>query len=153
MKLGLNRNNILKLFLTTSLLLFIISLTQDAYRAGGQYAGSFACVIVGWMGVPIGGTWANITWLANPILVIAWIGFISDRKTSLICSSVAFILSLSFLFCSEVTQNEAGSSSHINGYAIGYYLWLSSSFLLIGGNIILLKLESQSKEIKKEKTL
>jgi len=142
----MNRKHILTFFLLTSILLFVSALTQNAYRAGGDDVSGFACLIVGWMGMPIGGTWANITWLANPLLVLAWIGFISDRKSSLVFSIIAFCLSLSFLGCKEITQNEAGSSSNINGYYIGYWLWLSSALILIVGNIVLLKIEKQNRK-------
>ncbi len=142
----MNRKYILAFFLVTSFLLFVTALTQNAYRAGGEDPIGFACLTVGWMGVPIGGTWANITWLANPILVLAWIGFISDRKSSLVFSVISFCLSLSFLGCKEITQNDAGSSSNIYGYHTGYWLWLSSSIILIFGNIVLLKFEKQNKK-------
>jgi hypothetical protein len=142
----MNRKHILTFFLLTSILLFVSALTQNTYRAGGDDVSGFTCLIVGWMGVPIGGTWANITWLANPVLVLAWIGFISDRKSSLVFSIIAFCLSLSFLGCKEITQNAAGSSSVINGYHTGYWLWLSSSLILIFGNIVLLKIEKQNRK-------
>ena len=112
----MNRKYILAFFLVTSFLLFVTALTQNAYRAGGEDPIGFACLTVGWMGVPIGGTWANITWLANPILVLAWIGFISDRKSSLVFSVISFCLSLSFLGCKEIHHQISMGTTQVIGY-------------------------------------
>ena len=91
---------------------------------------------MGWFTVfmlyPIG-----MVWLANPILFFSWIKFKNKPKTSLVSSIITLILMLSFLLFDEVVNNEAGVPEKITSIKLGYWLWVSSAFIMVIGNAFL----------------
>ena len=129
-------------FVTTcgvaSMLLFLVSLTQDCFfidRAEDPraWANGFGLLTVGWLGVFTG----VYAWLANPTLLIAWLAMWSPahRIYSLGASVVAMLLALSFLLHDNILADEAGNRAMITGYGPGYWLWISSStFAMIGSS-------------------
>ncbi|MCX6180409.1 MAG: hypothetical protein NT150_00585 [Bacteroidetes bacterium] len=139
----LSKKHIIQIFLALSVGLYITSLTQNTFSKDSSGLG---CLLVGWMGLIIP-CWANWTWLANPLLFLAWIGFFVDRITSLSTSIAAFLISLSFLLCTKIADNEGGIPSNIPGYYLGYWLWLCSSFVLVVGNLILFKMRNKTSPV------
>jgi hypothetical protein len=123
----------------SSIILFLIALTQDCYCASDNCQGSFMALLFGVAGVFLGG--AALTWLANPLLVIAWFTAKNKPQISLVCSFSAVLISLSFLLFKSVIINEAGTYGKIMNYQAGYWLWLASSVVLCLGQISL-RLES-----------
>ena len=90
-------------------------------------------LLVGWLGVFMLHPPAMI-WLANPILLISWIRIKKREKQSLIFSSISLITMLSFLLFDEIILNESGALSRITSYGLGYWLWVSSAFIMVMGN-------------------
>ena len=86
-------------------------------------------------------------WLANPILLGAWIFFKKKSKISFTLSSISFILMISFFLVDEIISNEAGTKSKVVFYGAGYWLWVLSSFIMVLGNV--LKEEKILKYLKK----
>lgn len=108
--------------------IFLISLTQRTYCTANDcgYLGSgFICLITGWLGVLAGG--ANLCWLANPVLITAWITSQRHPLFSIILCGLSTLLSLSFLFFHKILIDEAGNYAPITGYKMGYWLWTLSS--------------------------
>ena len=70
-----------------------------------------------------------LTWLANPILWLAWI-HIKRPKRSLYLSLVSSTLSFSFIFWSY--------DDKVLG--LGYFLWLASSLVVLFGCLSMLKI-------------
>lgn len=128
-----NIKHVRNTYLIMSLLLFILSLTQKCYCTTTDCTHSIAALIMGFFGLVTGG--ATITWLANPLLLIAWISLSNRPKLSLIVSALAFIFSISFLFFSKIIVNEAGHYLEITQYKLGYWLWLLSSFVMLIGHL------------------
>lgn len=129
-----------KIFLYISIGLYIISLTQKSYCTTGvcEYFSGLLSLIFGWIGIFMLHAPA-LPWLANPILIIAWMIFKKKPKASLILSIISFLLMLSFLFFDEIIDNEAPTTAKITSYGLGYWLWVLSSLLLVVGNLIYLK--------------
>ena len=130
-----------KLFLFISIGVYIVSLTQKSYCTSGgncEYFSGFLNLIFGWFGVFMLHIPA-FPWLANPILLASWITFKKKQKLSFILSIIAFILMLSFLFVNEIIVNDGSTTSKVNFYGLGYWLWVLSSFIMIVGNIIFKK--------------
>jgi hypothetical protein len=132
-----------RLFLIASIGLFIASLTQDCYCTDSRCANSIAVLLSGSLGFFLSP--GGFTWLANPFIIISWIN--KNRKKSLIYSTLAFTLSLSFLFFNKIIDNESGDYNQITGYRLGYWLWLSSIAVAAVGNLILFVLERQKHSI------
>ena len=127
--------------------------------------GGLIILVVGWIGVPLGG--ANVTWLANPFLAVAWITLVVAWATSLspralvVCfaalafsfasSALAVIFSASFPSFAQVTIGTSGRSNAISHLHIGYWLWLSSMIVMLVGNsiqLIVLGVQALQREMK-----
>jgi hypothetical protein len=120
--------------LITSILLFLISLTQKCYCTTNTCGDSLAVLIMGVLGIFYGG--AVLTWLANPVLLTAWISVKVGPRVSLVSSLVSFVISLSFMAFNSIVDNEGGGYNAIISYEAGYWLWLSSSFVMFAGNLL-----------------
>lgn len=121
----------------SSLLLFIVSLTQDCFfidRAENPraWANGFGLLMTGWLGVLVG----VMAWVANPTLLIAWLAMWSPnhKRYSIGASAIALLLALSFLKHESIVADEAGNRSMITGYGIGLWLWISSIAVALVGS-------------------
>jgi hypothetical protein len=142
-------DNIAKVFLLISIIVFILSLTQNTYctsssNSSDELPGWFA-LLIGIIGVCFGG--ACLSWLANPFILVSWI-IVKNVKYSFIFSLLAAISSGSFLLFNKVIVDEAGNYAEITNYKIGYWLWLSSMIIMLIGNIVRLLLKVSNKTNK-----
>ena len=131
-----------------------MSLTQKSYCSsfGACDNYGFLSLIIGWMGVFMLHIPA-FPWLANPILLASWILFRKKPKISYTLCIIAFILMLSFLLVDEIISNEAGTTSKVVFYGLGYWLWLLSSFIMIVANIILKKRDKKLNQNNLQKAI
>jgi hypothetical protein len=113
-----------------SLAFFLFSLTQVAYKTdysdqSANEASSLLIFLIGWLGIvfiPYG-----IPWLANPLLIIAWILFLRRKIGGpVILSLLASLFSASFLLLDKMPANEAPTYANITAIGLGYWLWLLS---------------------------
>jgi hypothetical protein len=82
--------------------------------------------------LPVGDTFANATWLANPILFAAWYAAVTGKKTrATLLSFAAFVLGCTFMLGHTVVTNEGGVPADITGYRIGYWLWVTSMAIAV----------------------
>lgn len=141
-------NKINPAILSSSILIYGISLFQDCFCTS-HCVNSFFALLFGFL--PMSSGVANICWLANPLLFMSWVVFYKDTKSSFIFSLLASALSFMFLFATEVAVNEGGSPSQIDSLEIGYWLWLSSIFIISIGNSVRYYLEySIDKNLNKD---
>jgi len=132
------KNKSKKLFLFLSIGLYLISLTQKSYcTVGGtcEYFSGLLNLVFGWFGV-FKLHFPAFSWLANPILFISWVLYKKKTKISLVLSGISLILMGSFLFVDQIIVNDGSTTSIVNFYGLGYWLWLFSSFIMIIGNYI-----------------
>ncbi len=142
-------NKINPAILYSSILIFGISLFQDCFCTIGC-VNSFLALLFGFFGITTGGI-ANLCWLANPLLFMSWKVFYKDTKSSFIFSLLASVISFMFLFATEVAVDEGGSPRQIDSLEIGYWLWLSSIFIISIGNSVRYYLEySINKNLNKD---
>jgi hypothetical protein len=141
-------NKINPAILYSSILIFGISLFQDCFCTS-HCVNSFFALSFGFLTLKT--TIANLCWSANPLLFMSWIVFYKNPKSSLTLSLLASAISFMFIFCNEVADNEGGSPSQIQSLEIGYWLWLSSIFIISIGNGIRYYLEySINKNLNKD---
>lgn len=142
----MNKINPAILFL--SILIYGISLFQNCFCTS-HCVNSFFALLFGFL--PLKTTIANLCWSANPLLFMSWIVFYKNPKSSLTFSLLASAISFMFIFCTEVVVDEGGSPSEIDNLEIGYWLWLSSIFIISTGNSIRYYLEySLDKNLNKD---
>lgn len=130
----MNSNRLKKILLFTSIILFAFSLTQKAYCTTGLCSDSVAVFIFGFFGLayPLA-TW---TWLANPLLLGAWIFLLRNPKISIFLSICSTLIAASFLLFDQIIDNENGQYKQIISYQAGYWLWLASHTLILIANFI-----------------
>jgi hypothetical protein len=117
-----------------SISLLTLSFTQTSYCTDTLRNGSLFVFLFGIFG--FFKSWAGLSWLANPLLFLSWVAAKKSPKTSTFASLLACILSLSFMFFSEVMDNEGGYMNKITSLGWGYWLWtISIGFALIS-NIV-----------------
>ena len=121
-----------KIIVISSLALFIISLTQKAYCTTNLCRSSIDAFLTGTVGFFYGG--AAMCWLANPMIIAAWITFHKRMKASLLLSFFALCGTSSFLFFHSIVDNEAGHINNIIYRGPGYFMWFFSSIIMLIGN-------------------
>jgi hypothetical protein len=124
-----------------SILLYLLCLPLDAFCVSGKCSAwpGYGILLFGPLGLLASTT--NWTWLANPVLFVAWImHFLGARILSAGLSSAAFVIALCFLFQREIMTNEAGILFPITGYRIGYWIWLSSIAVVCFGSMAAIEL-------------
>lgn len=121
-----------KIITFLSIIVFATSLTQNAYYIAGEnpkaWSPAFYSLLLG----PIGLFAGIFEWLANPVLVAAWVfSFAGKNKIALLLGIVASALMLAFLFRHTIIASEAPTYAKIIGHGAGYWLWLTSAGLLV----------------------
>lgn len=117
--------------------IFLLSLPQRSYCLNGLCKNElygFGLVAVGWFGVffdPL----ASYSWIANPLLIMAWIEMHKNQFVSFVLSLFSTALCLSFLSVRIMLTSESGEHGTVTGYQAGYWLWLSSSAFFLVGNL------------------
>ncbi len=125
----------MKILLIASIILFVLSLTQKTYCLDGICeARGILNLLIGWMGVLYtkGGSSA---WLANPFLIVSWFFLINKPKLAFLLCALAFFFALRFYFQDTLIKNEAGIIGKITNYKAGYWLWLSSTVVMMLASI------------------
>ncbi|MBL0072975.1 MAG: hypothetical protein IPP34_14715 [Bacteroidetes bacterium] len=127
---------IIKKILIVSIILFVLSLTQECYCTTSNCSDSIMVFLLGW--AAIFSTGAGLCWFANPLLFISWIFLKKKLKLSMFLSITSFLLSFLFLIFDSIVDNENGGSHQIISYKSGYWLWLASGAVMVIGTFILM---------------
>lgn len=131
-------NTTFKIILGISVVLYLVSLTQEGFctvnRCGDNWTG-FAIVGFGAIGGILSMT--GMVWYANPALWAAWWFLKKKPKQAIYFSAAATVISLSFMFCTEIADQQPGRQSYITAYRAGYWLWIASIICVLFGSLIL----------------
>ena len=115
--------------------MFFISLFTNCFCTNVGCKSSIEAFAFGWLALFFGQ--AAFAWLANPLLIIAWILIIRDKNSAWIFGLIATIANLLFLAFPNIIENEAGTYSQIIKIQLGYWLWLSSCVVTFFGGLVL----------------
>jgi hypothetical protein len=134
-----------KIVIVASIIVFAAALTQDGYYIDAEnpraWSPGWGLLLFGWLGL-LDGVFA---WLANPLLLSAWIfSFVGKKKLALALAIPAPLFMLGFLFRDTIISSEAPTYSKITGHGTGYWLWLASACLTILGAALALINQKQS---------
>lgn len=119
------------------ILLYLLSFGSDCFCTSNKCRTGFEAFIGGTIGILTGGS--AIAWMANPFFLVALILTYRGSKFSIIFSSIALVFCLTFLLFENVIEDEAGHYGQILTLKAGYWLWTSSSLLLVLCNFIFKK--------------
>jgi hypothetical protein len=133
-----------KIITLLSIIVFAASLTQNGYYISGEnpkaWSPAFYSLVLG----PIGLFAGIFEWLANPVLLAAWVFSLAGKnKIALLLGSLASALKLAFLFRQTIIASEAPTYAKIIGHGAGYWLWVTSGMLVIVSATIGLMKERQ----------
>ncbi|CAL2095017.1 conserved membrane hypothetical protein [Tenacibaculum sp. 190524A05c] len=120
-----------KIFVLISILFLLVSLTQPCYSVEGTGKDTVGAIgliafLLGWLNFNLIG----IVWLANPLLLLSMIFLFKKEKFALITSGLALLFSLCFFLVDRIIINEGGTTGKIDHVLVGYWLWLSSIFVI-----------------------
>lgn len=115
---------------------FLLSLGLTAFCTSRDCKSSLDAFLLGGLGLLAGGA---ISWLANPLFLIALVLTFKGNRKAWLFSGAAMLLCFSFLLVKRVLEDEAGNYGEIISYQMGYWLWCSSTVLLLLGNIVFRK--------------
>ncbi len=118
----------------TSIVVFVACLPFSALRTNGEDANAFMLLLLGPFGFfahP-----ANLSWLANPLLVFSW-GFRLDRydRRALGSAVLALVLALFPMFSDEIVTNEGGRATRLESLMVGYWIWLGAIAIAIAARL------------------
>ena len=130
--------------------LYFASLTQPAFCLGdchNQWPGVLV-LLLGWGAMFLGAV-EGLAWFTNPLLLVAWITFWYP-KVSVWFSIFAVTLSAAFLLFPGITMgnfhNDELDFTPIIHRHLGYWLWLSSTIVMLVGNGIQLNVLHNKQE-------
>jgi len=127
-----NRPGFRIIVLITGSGLFILSLFFNCFCTDKGCRPSVDALVLGWAELFEG----VFAWLANPLLIVSWILLGMNKRGGLILSLVASLLSLSFLFCHTIMEDEAGNMGAIKNLAPGYWLWVAGCIVTYVGILV-----------------
>jgi hypothetical protein len=116
-----------RVVLLVALVVYAACLPFDAFCVDGKCSDwpGWSILAFGW--VYTGSTDANTVWLANPLLLLAWILVLLNKRMAAILFSLGALgLAFTFLAHESVITNEAGLAGAITGVKGGYWLWIAS---------------------------
>jgi hypothetical protein len=117
-----------------SIALFVLCLTQDGYYIAGRnpraWSPAIGLLLLGWIGL----SEHAFAWIANPLMFLAWFfAWKSKPGRALVLSGLALVFMASFLSEKRILSDENGGTSAITGYGPGFWLWLASAAVMMGG--------------------
>lgn len=133
----MNRKQIKLAIVVTSIIVFAISLTQNAFTAKlaeSNGMSSLECFLTGSIAFLGGGIAEQFVWFANPLLLISIYFLWNDNRKAILISLASFLIALSFMLWDEVLKSESGATTKILSLELGYYLWIASIGILLIGN-------------------
>ena len=116
-----------RVVLIVAVVVYLVSMPLDIFCIDGKCSDwqGWGALAFGWL--VLAGADANMAWLANPMLLVAWISILLDRRLVALGFALgALVIGLSFLTFETVVTNEGGVASAITGYRLGYWVWLAS---------------------------
>lgn len=108
--------------------LFFQTFYYADYPMDSSFGNGWGALVAGWLGLLAGVP----AWLANPLLIAAWVAYVRRmHRLSRILSVAAGGFMLSFTLESQIEVGTSGSLSAITSLGVGYYLWLSSAVVQV----------------------
>lgn len=130
--LAQKRSKFTTIVLITGPGLFILSLFFNCFCTDKGCRPSIDALVLGWAEMFEG----IFSWLANPLLIVSWVLFGMNKRGGMILALMASLISLSFLFCHTIMEDEAGNTGTIQNLSTGYWLWVASCFVTYVGALV-----------------
>ena len=124
---------LLYIVLYASIVLFIVSLPLICFYTTSRPRYALEAFLLGFP-VMLMSSHATLAWLANPMLIICWILIVKNKKAAWLFGILSVPLSISFLNCHIITDNEAGIENAITKLGPGYWLWFAACVIAAVGS-------------------
>lgn len=134
-KTSKNSNYLKNTLIIVSVLIFISSLFYPAFfidrEDSDAWSNSLFLFVFGWTSFIGGGFIPFLIWLANPLYLISLILVKKSNIIGLLTISISIFLAIVFCNLDSILTSESGATSKIIKLGLGFYLWLSSFFVLL----------------------
>lgn len=109
------------------------------------YSNSLFMVLLGWMSILGGGLIPTIIWLANPLYLFGGFLILNKEKFGIVAVSLSVILALYFTTLDSIMLGESGKTTAITELGAGFYLWISSFFMMLFAGVFMFRNEKLNK--------
>lgn len=121
-----------KLLVIIGLVCFSLSLYFVGLFTSGDDLYGVWILLIGWMGVIV----FQLSWFANPLILLALLLMSTKPRVSLVLSVIAFLLaSQTFLFF-EIPTGFNQERIFIKELGLGFYLWYAASGIFVVATLI-----------------
>lgn len=121
-------------FKWVSVALFVACLPLSGVCTAGRCGLGISYLVFGSIGFLAG--LANLSWLANPILFFSWkYGGRRNGLVGLSSALAALVFACMPLMVRSIVTNEGGVATRIEGYGMGYWLWIDVIISTVAGHI------------------
>ena len=104
--------------------LFLQTVYYADFPKDKSFGNGWSALLAGWLGFLKG----IPAWLANPLLIAAWVAYAKRKiQHSLVLSTAAAGFMLTFTLVAEMEIGSSGSAKTITSYGSGFYLWVFSA--------------------------
>jgi len=108
--------------------LYVACLNFEAYSVQNDRPGPEGILLLTLGFTPLPASVASLAWLANPLLIVAWILIWNGTdKLSVVFAVLSFLFAGGFIFMRRIVGSEALIAQEITGLGPGYWLWLAST--------------------------
>lgn len=123
-----------------SVLCFCTALYFPSFSTETGASDGLALLITGWLGIFVD-PGASLSWLANPFYILSVVGMLNKKDSNLlfILSLVSFLLAVSFLGVKSIIIDAGGREKSLISYGLGYWMWVSSPFIMMLSQYIEIK--------------
>ncbi len=116
-----------KLLIIIGLICFSLSLYQVALFTSGDDLYGVWILLIGWIGLVI----FQLSWLANPLNLLALLLLSSKPKLSLLLTLIAFLLASQTFYFTEIPVGLNQEKIYIKELGLGFYLWYIANGLFV----------------------
>lgn len=121
-----------KLLVIVGLICFSLSLYQVALFTSGDDLYGIWILLIGWIGLVI----FQLSWLANPLNLLALLLLSSKPKLSLLLTLIAFLLASQTFYFTEIPVGLNQEKIYIKELGLGFYLWYIANGLFVIATLI-----------------
>ncbi len=116
-----------KLLIIVGLICFSLSLYQVALFTSGDDLYGVWILLIGWIGLVI----FQLSWLANPLNLLALLLLSTKPKLSLLLTLIAFLLASQTFYFAEIPVGLNQEKIYIKELGLGFYLWYIANGLFV----------------------
>ncbi len=118
---------LVKLLILCGLICFSLSLYNVALFTSGDDLYGYWILLIGWLGL----LFFQLSWLANPLNLLALLLLSKKPVVSFILTLIAFLVASQTFMFSEIPTGLSQEKIYIQEFGLGFYLWYLANTLFL----------------------